>query len=129
MRSRKERHAPSEQLAEAGAARGPSGFGEFNPLGTQSEQARRTRRIEARRAQANLLLAATNQDSLRTQVRLAVRDLDEAAMWLNAMGSVTSQSVLGLADALLRLSGCRLDRVRTLLGTFRADAVPSDANA
>ena len=122
--------APSEPHGEDGAARGPRcEHFELFPLGSQSEQERRKRRIEARRAQADLLLAATSQDAFTTQIRLAFRDLDEAATWLNATGSLGSESALGLVDALLTLSGCRLDLVRTLLRTFGADAVPNDTNS
>jgi hypothetical protein len=123
--------ADSEPLGEDGAARGPTRCGHFDqfPLGSQSEQERRKRRIEARRAQADLLLAATSQDAFTTQIRLAFRDLDEAATWLNATGSLGSESTLGMVDALLSLSGCRLDLVRALLRTFGADAVPNDGNS
>jgi hypothetical protein len=40
-----------------------------------------------------------------------------------------SESTLGMVDALLSLSGCRLDLVRALLRTFGADAVPNDGNS
>ena len=81
----------------------------------QSEQALRTRKIEARRAQADLLRAAATQITSSTQVWLALRDLDEAA-WLNATGRLGSESSAGLVDALLIVAGRRLDSVRTLLG-------------
>ena len=139
MRSRDD-HRPCEHrvmaalsapLGEDGASRAPTRFGHFDqfPLGSQLEEERRRRRIEARRAQADLLLAATNQDPFRTQIRLAFRDLDEATTWLNATGSLGAESALSMVDALLSLSGCRLDLVRTLLRTFGTDTVPNDGNS
>ena len=83
-------------------------------VGNQSEQAQRSRRIEARRAQADLLLAAPAQDTFSTQIRLALRELDEASS-LNATGRLGSESSAGIVDALLILAGRRLDCVRTLL--------------
>ena len=79
----------------------------------ETDQARRSRKIEARRAQADLLLTATNQDTLSTQIQLALRDLDEAD-WLNSTGCL-GESSAGMVDALLMMAGRRLDCVRTLL--------------
>jgi hypothetical protein len=83
-------------------------------VGNQSEQAQRSRRIEARRAQADLLLSAPTQDTLTIQIRLALRELDEASS-LNATGRLGSESSGGIVDALLILAGRRLDCVRTLI--------------
>jgi len=80
----------------------------------QSEQAQRSRRIEARRAQADLLLAEPTQDTLSGQIQLALRELDEASA-LNAAGRLGSESSAGIVDALLILAGLRLDCVRRLL--------------
>ena len=120
--------AISEPLGEDGAARGPTRCGHVDqfPPGGQLEQQRRKRRIDARRAQADLLLAATSQDAFRTQIRLAFRELDEAATWLNATASFDSESALRVVDALLSLSGCRLDSVRTVLRTLGPDDMRSD---
>ena len=80
----------------------------------QSEQAQRNRRIEARRAQADLLLTASAEDTLSTEIRLALRELDEASS-LNATGRLGPESSAGIVDALLTLAGRRLDCVRRLL--------------
>ena len=112
------------KLAADEAATRDTGCGDLDrfPVEHHSEKEQRSRRIAARRTQAELLRAATTQEAFRTQVRLALRDLDEAAMWLNATGSLGSASASGIVDALLTLGGCRLDLVRNLLRTFGPEA-------
>lgn len=79
-------------------------------------------RIEARRAQAELLLATANHESVKAQIRLGLRDLDEAFMWLKMHDSVSPEFVEGIVRGLLTVTGCRLDGIRTLLRTSGPDA-------
>jgi hypothetical protein len=88
----------------------------------------RSRKIEARRAQADLLRAAATEITSSMQIWLASRELDEASS-LNATGRLGSDSSAGVVDALLVLAGRRLDCVRSLLATVGPDAVPIAANA
>ena len=119
MKFYQERHRRCDNLMDDDGVPGGSpttlGYVDQHSGEHQSEQVVRTRKIEARRAQADLLRAATTEITLSTQVWLALRDLDEAA-WLNATGRLGSEASAGLVDALLIVAGRRLDSVRTLLG-------------
>ena len=117
MKSHQEPHRCCDDLIDDGGTPNGSpttlGYMDRHSVEDQTDQARRSRKIEARRAQADLLLTATNQDTLSTQIQLALRDLDEAD-WLNATGCL-GESSAGMVDALLMMAGRRLDCVRTLL--------------
>jgi hypothetical protein len=81
------------------------------------------RKIEARRAQADLLCAAARQVSVKTEIKRVERDLDETRVWLKGNQRVSSQSALQLVDAMLIAAGRRLDVIRTLLTTCGPDAL------
>jgi hypothetical protein len=69
-------------------------------------------RIEARRLQAEMLSPlVANDETLSEQVRLGLRDLDEALEWLHREASI------GPADLLLGLTAWRLRRVMQMLRT------------
>ena len=87
-------------------------------MATDSRLAEQHRpRIEARRAQADLLLSTANHESVKAQIRLGLRDLDEALLWLKRHDSVSPEFVEGMVRGLLTVSGCRLDGIRALLRT------------
>jgi hypothetical protein len=96
-------------------------------VSTELEKAALHRKIEARRAQANLLWAAARHVSVKAEIKRAERDLDEAGVWLKGNRQVCPQSALELVDGMLIAAGRRLDLIRTLLTTRGPDvALTSD---
>ena len=80
--------------------------------------------LDARRGQAEMLLAIAMHHTAREQVQLAVRDLDEAMTWLDRDSST---SPIG---RLLDLAAWRLDIVRYALRDEGADtALPHTMTA
>jgi len=88
---------------------------------TESEKAALHRKIEARRAQADLLWAAARHVSVKAEIKCAERDLDEAGVWLNGNQQVSPQSAHQLVDGMIIAAGRRLDLIRTLLTTGGPD--------
>ena len=62
--------------------------------------------IDARRGQAEMLLAIATDHTAREQVQLALRDLDEAMTWLDR------DSCIGPVDLLVDLAAWRLNTIR-----------------
>ena len=94
---------------------------------TESEKAALHRKIQARRAQADLLWAAARHVSVKAEIKRAERDLEEAGVWLKANRQVCPQSALQLVDGMLIAVARRLDLIRTLLTTSGPDvALKSD---
>jgi hypothetical protein len=87
----------------------------------ESEKSALNRKIEARRAQADLLLTAARHGSVKAEIKRAERDLEEAGVWLNGTGPVSPESALHLVDGMLIAAGRRLDLIRTLLTTSGPD--------
>ena len=73
-------------------------------------------RIDARRRQAEMLLASASQDTMRVQLCLGLRDLDEASEWLHR--NVGARPV----HLLLDLAAWRLNCVVQMLRTETGDA-------
>ena len=78
------------------------------------ETQRRT--IQARRGQAEMLLAIATHHAAREQVQLALRDLDEAVTWLE------SDTCIGPVDVLVDLAAWRLNTIREALRQRGTDA-------
>ena len=66
-------------------------------------------RIQARRRQAEMLLSLASHDTVNEQVRLSLRDLDEALAWLHRRPTCHAIQLL------LELASWRLDTVREML--------------
>jgi hypothetical protein len=71
-------------------------------------------RIAAQQNVANRLLTASNQDTIKTQVTHALRDLDEAMRVLSERAHA-SQSTLQSADLLIETAEWRLTTVEHTL--------------
>ena len=71
--------------------------------------------IDARRGQAEMLLAIATHHTAREQVQLALRDLDEAMTWLDR------DSCIGAVDLLVDLAAWRLNTIREGLRDQGAD--------
>ena len=74
------------------------------------------RRIEAKRKQAEMLLSVASHDTVNEQVRLGVRDLEEALSWLHR------KSGPGPVHLLLDLAAWRLNTAMRLVRTEGAEA-------
>jgi hypothetical protein len=77
--------------------------------------------IETERANAARLISLVSHESMKTQVRLAIRDLEEAVLWLH-------QKDLGAAgliviDVILMLARARLTMVDAALTAHGPDAM------
>ena len=66
-------------------------------------------RIHARRTQAEMLLSLASHDTVNEQVRLSLRDLDEALAWLHRTPTAPPIRLL------FELASWRLDTVREML--------------
>jgi hypothetical protein len=64
-----------------------------------------------------MLLSIATHHTAREQVQLALRDLDEAVMWLD------SDSCIGPVDVLVDLAAWRLDTIREALRDEEANTV------
>ena len=73
-------------------------------------------RIDARRRQAEMLLSVASHDTVNEQVRLSLRDLDEALAWLHRKPTASSIHLL------LELATWRLETVREMLRSGGPDA-------
>ena len=73
-------------------------------------------RIEARRRQAEMLLSIASHDTAKEQVRLGLRDLEEALAWLHREPTASPIQLL------LKLATWRLDTVREMLRSGGPDA-------
>jgi hypothetical protein len=73
-------------------------------------------RIHARRTQAEMLLSLASHDTANEQVRLSLRDLDEALAWLQR------RPTAGSIQLLLELATWRLNTVREMLRSGGPDA-------
>ena len=79
----------------------------FMSMRLSNEAQRRV--IQARRGQAEMLLASATHHATREQVQLALRDLDEAMTWLD------SNTCVGPVDVLVDLAAWRLNTIRDVL--------------
>jgi hypothetical protein len=77
------------------------------------------RRIADQQSVATRLLTAAKQDTIKTQVTHALRDLDEAIRLLCERAH-TSHSILQTADLLIETAEWRLTTVDNALKTFDA---------
>lgn len=77
-------------------------------------------RIDARRRQAEMLLASAIHDTMKVQLCLGLRDLDEASEWLHRNAGTRPVHLL------LDLAAWRLNSVVQMLHTAGGDAELSD---
>ena len=75
-------------------------------------------RIDAKRRQAEMLLSVASHDTVNDQVRLGLRDLDEALDWLHRKPST------GPVHLLLELATWRLN---TAMRTMRTEGAEAEA--
>lgn len=68
--------------------------------------------IASKRAQVTRLLVEVGSESLREQVLLAQRDLDEATSWLEHRVVETQARLLTIVDTTIQLASWRLIAVR-----------------
>jgi hypothetical protein len=73
-------------------------------------------RIDARRRQAEMLLASASHDTMKVQLCLGLRDLDEASEWLHRDAGARPVHLL------LDLAAWRLNSVVQMLRTEAGDA-------
>ena len=78
-------------------------------------------RIDARRRQADMLLSIATDETLNEQLRLALRDLDEAAWWLHRRAND------GPVNLLLDLAAWRLTTAVQMLRMEGAEVGLSDS--
>lgn len=76
---------------------------------------RRLRSIRDRREQACQLMVVATHDTVKEQVHLAQRDLDEAASWLADAALSGHPSILGIVELILELTAWRLNLVQDAL--------------
>lgn len=90
---------------------------------TTSRQERLARvRIETRLAEAARLLSTARHETIKHQIRLASRDLDEAITWLDQIDVEASPLILKIVDILSDLATRRLTMVADVLTTRGRDA-------
>ena len=78
---------------------------------------RRLRSIQERREQAAQLLAVATHRTVKEQVQLAQRDLDEADSWLTHTTLSGHPAILGIVELILELATWRLNLVQDALRT------------
>jgi len=83
----------------------------------------RVRAIAIHRAEAQGLLASAQHESTKELLRVAMRDLDEAAEWLDHPVIEDRPDLLGIADHVLELAVWRLKTVREALELYGPGAV------
>jgi hypothetical protein len=84
---------------------------------------RRIALVGAQEADAARLLSAANHGTMKLQIRLATRDLDEARAWLNQEDVDRRPFVLTIVDMAIGLAAARLTMVQHALQTFGPDAM------
>jgi len=87
------------------------------------DHARANRRcvIHLHRADAEHLLAGARHESMKEQLRLAVRDLDEAEQWITWPGLEQRPELLEIADHILELAAWRISTVREALDLYGSE--------
>jgi len=90
-----------------------------NPTPTQE----RTELIARKQADAARLLSAANDESLKEMVRLSIRDLDEATLWLRQPNVDARPVILAIVDLATNLATGRLDAVDNALRTYGPNAI------
>ena len=78
----------------------------------------RLKRVAAQQVEAERLLSTARHSTMRAQVRLASRDVDEALLWLNETDIDARPSILKIIDLLLDLASWRLTMVDSNLKTY-----------
>lgn len=78
--------------------------------------------MRLRRPEAARLITTATHESLKEQVRLANRDLDEAVLWLQKPDIDRRPSILAIVDTILSLSSWRLRMVAKSIETYGPDA-------
>ena len=73
--------------------------------------------IEAKRAEAEQLLTLATHETIRELVRLAIRDLDEAVLWLNHRDVATR-----IADMTIGFATMRLAMAKKAIDSYGSDA-------
>jgi hypothetical protein len=73
--------------------------------------------IETKRAEAERLLTLATHDTIKELVRLAIRDLDEAVLWLNHRDVATR-----IADMTIGFATTRLAMAKKAIDSYGADA-------
>jgi hypothetical protein len=76
---------------------------------------RRLRSIQERRQQAAQLMAVATHATVKAQVQLAQRDLDEADSWLAHATLSGHPAILGIVELILELAAWRLNLVQDAL--------------
>jgi hypothetical protein len=79
--------------------------------------------IETQQAEAVRLMTLAEHDTIKEQVRLAIRDLDEALHWLNEKNVDTRPSILRIADLAFGLATWRLTMVKNALDKYGPGAM------
>jgi len=73
--------------------------------------------IEAKRAEAERLLTLATHETIKELVRLAMRDLDEAVLWLNHRDVATR-----IADMTIGFATTRLAMAKKAIDSYGTDA-------
>jgi len=79
--------------------------------------------IEVQRAEAARLMSAANHDTMKAHVRLAVRDLDEATIFLNEKDVDHRPNILKMADLAVEIATARMAIVAKALADYGPDAM------
>ena len=87
-----------------------------------SPRRQRLTRVAAQQLEAERLLSTATHSTMRAQVRLASRDLDEALLWLNETDIDSRPSILKIVDLLLDLAAWRLTMVGSSLKAYGPSA-------
>jgi hypothetical protein len=74
--------------------------------------------IDAIRQRTDILLSGSNEKRVNTSVRYAVRDLDEAVVWLRRQNIDTAPHLLRMVDIAIRCAATRLASMESLAVNF-----------
>ena len=100
----------------------------LQPLGSHDSdpmppEKRRATLLESLRSQAAQVLRTAGREAMQAQVRSAIKDLDEASLWLDRLEtSEEGPYLLRLIDLAIDFAGFRLVMVRRALDTQGPDA-------
>jgi hypothetical protein len=79
--------------------------------------------IETLKADAERLMAVATQEPIREQIRLAIKDLDQARLWLSKPN--VDEGLLKFIDLTIKLGSWRLTMVEDALKSRGPDATLS----
>ncbi len=77
--------------------------------------------ITVLRTRAVQLMSLANHRTMQVQVRMALRDLDEALIWLNAQDVVHRPLLLKIADRAAEFAALRLALIEKALADYGPD--------